>query len=141
MTAKKKPTTADAQAKPVALQPREIPPPPAGLKAAGLEVWSLCETYDFGEAAEKLLLLAQAARTADVIDRLQRIVDESDDLRTLGSAKNIVGIPELGALVSYRSQFAALVKALGCPDDEDGVNGKLTRSQAGRVAARARWGN
>lgn len=119
------------------------PKTPAGLKTKGLETWRLSEVYDFSQAPEKLLLLEEAARTADIIDRLQKIVDEAKDLRVRGSAGQPVGIPELDSLRSYKASYQAALKGLNFPsEDEDsaGNGGPMSRSQVARLAARARWG-
>jgi hypothetical protein len=112
-------------------------PPPAGLKAAGTQLWtSLTSVYDFSCAPERLLLLEQAARTADVVDRLQRDVDQADSLREIGSMKQPVAMPEAVELRQHRAQLASLIRAVGCPDDDQEA---LSRSQLGKLGARARW--
>ncbi len=109
---------------------------------AALEVMRLRELYDFGAAPEREILLQNAAKTADLVDRLQTLVDESESLRTMGSARNFVAIPELQELRQYRAQLANLIKALGLPDDDDGpVAGRpMSRSEVGRLGAKSRWG-
>ncbi len=115
-----------------------IPRAPRGLKARGREVWrELHRTYVFDECPEKLILAEEAARTADVVARLQKLVDESADLRVRGSQGQPVAAPEVAELRQYRALLASLMKALSLPDEEsDG----LTRSQLGKIGARARWG-
>ena len=123
------------------------PPPPDGLKAAGLRVWAAIHSeYEFPGSPEATLLVEELARTADMVDRLQRIVDEAPTLRTRGSRSQDVAIPELEALRAYRGQFAALIKQLDLPaplDDieqpETNLAGPMSRSEAGRIAAEARW--
>ncbi|MGV0906979.1 hypothetical protein [Mycobacterium novum] len=44
-------------------------------------------------------------------------------------------MPELQELRQYRALLVQLLKALGCPDDED----TLTRSELGKLGAAARW--
>ena len=62
-----------------------------------------------------------------------------------GSRNQDVAIPELVELRAYRAQFAALVKQLDLPgpeddeDDQDTARRPMTRSEAGRKAAAARW--
>jgi hypothetical protein len=118
--------------------------PPAGIKTKrGLEIWHLSEVYDFSEAPEKLLILEEAARTADIIDRLQKIVDDAKDLRVRGSAGQPVGIPELDSLRQYRGQLQVLLRGLQLPDESEdsaGNGGPMSRTQVARLAARARWG-
>jgi len=123
-----------------------VPRCPRGLREAGKRFWrEIHSRYEFIACPEVVLLLEEAARTADVLARLQQIVDTAPELRCRGSRGQDVAIPELDALRAYRSQFAALIKQLDLPaaDDEgdSGSGGPMSRSQAGRIAASARWGN
>ncbi|AWT53859.1 hypothetical protein [Mycolicibacterium smegmatis] len=122
------------------------PPPPDGLKAAGLRVWAAIHSeYEFPGSPEATLLVEELARTADMVDRLQRIVDEAPTLRTRGSRSQDVAIPELEALRAYRGQYAALIRQLDLPApiDDDDLDPRpdvpMSRTQAARVAAQARW--
>lgn len=123
----------------------EIPKIPKGLKAAGRKFWrEIHETYQFVHSPELVMLVEEAARTIDVVVRLQAIVDSAGTLRTSGSRGQDVAIPELDALRAYRAQFAALVKQLDLPAVDAGGNnpdGPMTRSEAGRLAAATRWSN
>jgi hypothetical protein len=134
----------------VAIEPEDTalpaPPPPPGLQAAGTRFWDqLHAEYAFDGSPELTLLVEETARTYDVIARLQAIIDTADTLRTRGSRGQDVAIPELDALRAYRAQFAALVKQLALPgpdddeDDDTGRDGPMSRSEAGRLAAAARW--
>lgn len=118
-------------------------PVPAGLGYAGSELWTrVTRAYSFEFADEKLILLEQAGKTADLVDRLQRVVDTSDDLRVRGSQGQPVSMPELPELRQYRAQLASLMKQIGCDTAEDtptAVGPKMTRSESGRHAARVRW--
>jgi hypothetical protein len=117
---------------------------PRGLKEKGLETWRLSEVYDFSDCPEKLLLLEEAARTADIIDRLQKIVDETKDLRVRGSAGQPVGIPELDSLRAYKASYQAALRGLNFPSEDEESGGgdrrPMSRTQVARLAARARWG-
>jgi hypothetical protein len=93
-----------------------------------------------------VMLAEEAARTADVVARLQQIADEAPTLNTKGSRGQEVGIPELDALRAYRAQFTALVRQLDLPGLEPEEEGHdcsmlMTRSEAGRAGAAARWKN
>jgi len=113
-----------------------IPRPPRGLFARGKQLWrELHEVYDFADAPERRAILEEACRTADVVKRLQTIVDAADEIRVRGSQGQPVAMPELLELRQYRALMVQLLKALGCPDDED----TLTRSELGRLGAAARW--
>ncbi|WP_420879817.1 hypothetical protein [Rhodococcus sp. (in: high G+C Gram-positive bacteria)] len=114
----------------------EIPRSPKGLFPRGKQLWrELHEVYDFADAPERRAILEEACRTADVVKRLQAVVDAADDLRVRGSQGQPVAMPELQELRQYRAQMAQLLKALSCPDDEE----TLTRSELGKLGAAARW--
>ncbi|CAM3257551.1 P27 family phage terminase small subunit [Prescottella defluvii] len=114
----------------------EIPRAPKGLLARGKQLWrELHEVYDFADAPERRAILEEACRTADVVKRLQAVVDAADDLRVRGSQGQPVAMPELQELRQYRAQMAQLLKALSCPDDEE----TLSRSELGKLGAAARW--
>ena len=123
------------------------PEPPACLKDAGSRFWvDLFAEYEFPGSPEMVMLVEEAAKTADVVARLQRIVDEAPMLRTRGSRGQDVAIPELDALRAFRAQFAALVRQLDLPgrepeDEDDDRQRPMTRSEVGRRAAAARWAN
>jgi hypothetical protein len=111
---------------------------PDGLREKGLTLWQrLIAEYDFGAAPEKLLILEEAARTADMVARLQAIVDEAQELRVRGSQGQPVAMPEVTELRQYRAQMASLLDKLRLPEED--VEGVMTRSQLARHAARARW--
>lgn len=128
---------------------KPIPKAPTGLKTAGRRVWhqlnAECEFLTF----DMLMLVEEAARTRDVVVRLQKVVDAAETLRTSGSKGQDVAIPELTELRQYRAQFAALIRQLDLPappdpeDDEADSDGRpsrpMSRSEAGAVAAAARW--
>ncbi len=113
---------------------------PEGLKDKGTELWRrLTAEYDFGAAPEKLLILEEAARTADMVARLQGVVDEAQELRVRGSQGQPVAMPEVTELRQYRAQLASLMDKLRLPEEES--EGAMTRSQLARHAARTRWAN
>jgi hypothetical protein len=117
-----------------------IPKAPKGLKAEGRRLWrQLHMSYDFSDCPEKVIILERDCRTADVIARLQAVVDESQDLRTLGSQKQLVAIPEVPELRQYSALLNTLLKSLMLPVEEEPARGGLTRSQIGRLGAQARW--
>ncbi|CPZ65837.1 Uncharacterised protein [Mycobacteroides abscessus] len=125
-----------------------MPKYPKGLKAAGRRFWrEVFTTYYLTASPEEMFLVEEAARTADVVARLQGAVDTAQSLRTRGSRGQDVAIPELDALRAYRAQFAALLKQLDFPaplDEgtaDESNNGPMSRSAAGKAGAAARWGN
>jgi len=111
--------------------------PPRGLKARGKRLWvDLQGAYDFSEAPERLFLLEEACRVADLIDRLQQVVSGAADLRVRGSQGQPVALPELPELRQYRALFASLIKSLGLPDADDSNSPK----SFSRLGNEARWG-
>lgn len=67
--------------------------------------------------------------------RLQEVVDATPEIRARGSQGQPVAMPELLELRQYRALMVQLLKALGCPDDEN----TLTRSELGKLGAAGRW--
>lgn len=114
-----------------------IPRAPNGLKARGSQLWrEIHAVYDFEDAPERAILLEEACRTADVIKRLQDVVDAAADLRVSGSNGQPVAMPEIAELRQYRALLTQLLKALALPDDEL----SWSRSQLGKAGAAGRWG-
>jgi hypothetical protein len=123
-------------------------PAPKGLATGGRKLWKqLTESYDWTECAERLHTAEMACRALDLAQRLQAVIDESESLRTRGSAgpHHKVQIPEVASLVSVRAQYSALMKALMLSEadvPEEGSStrsGPMSRSESARVAAAARW--
>ena len=59
------------------------------------------EQYEFDP--EKLTLLRQAARTVDLLERLQQRIDEDPTLITRGSQGQPVSSPAVGAIKEHRA--------------------------------------
>ena len=120
-----------------------IPRPPRGLQREGRALWrAMHREFSFDQEPGTLAILEQACRTADVIDRLQVVVDGATDLRVRGSQGQPVGMPELAELRQHRALLAQLISRLGLPDNapDEGVDELAERrSAAGRIAAKARW--
>ncbi len=97
------------------------------------------------ESVDALAVLTQAARACDMVARLQAFVDQSDELRSLGSMRQATALPELVELRQWQKQFAALVKQMGCETESDVAvrerdpQAKLTKSEAGKLGAEVRW--
>jgi hypothetical protein len=89
---------------------------PRGLETAGAALWaSVVDVYDLEQ--HELLLLEQAARTADVVARLvahvgAEVVDEKGRVR-----------PELIEARQQRITLARLLAALRVPLGEEGKDG------------------
>jgi hypothetical protein len=96
--------------------------PPAGLGTAGRRLWRSV-TADFELAGHEVLILAQAAHTADVCEALQRVV--ARDGPVLEGPRTH---PACRELRQQRITLARLVAALRIPADED-----ADRSQARSV--------
>jgi hypothetical protein len=118
---------------------------PKGLKTAGRRLWAQIEReFDLEETPEVALVLEQACRTLDIVERLQAIVDNAPSLQVTGSRGQPAPLPELTELRQYRAQLASLVKQLDLEDEPDEIiirdeRQRMTRSEAGKVAAMARW--
>ena len=124
------------------------PKPPPGLKSAGTALWKqITDSYDFTNAVEQLYTLESACRTADVVARLQDLVDSAEDLATRGSQGQQVALPHLTELRQYRNLMVSLIKSLNLPAEEDtgtawspSGHKPMSRTESARKAANARWG-
>lgn len=118
----------------------QIPKYPTGLKARGKRLWrELHESADFSDCPETRLVAEEACYLTDEIARQRRLIGAAGtDTRVRGSQGQPVSMPEIADLQRNQGILLSLLKSLRLPD-EDGGNGKLTRSQAGRIAAEARW--
>ena len=117
---------------------------PRGLKPAGKRLWQQIEKdFDLEGTPEVAIVLEQAARTLDIVERLQAIVDDAPSLQVTGSRGQPAPLPELTELRQYRAQLASLLKQLPLEDEPDqtlaDAHRPMTRSESGKVAAMARW--
>ncbi|RIR96183.1 hypothetical protein D2E50_00775 [Mycobacteroides abscessus] len=95
-----------------------VPRAPNGLQRRGRQLWRDLHTMVEFEP-HRMVLVEDACREADVIDRLQKSLDKSD-LRVKGSNQQQVAAPELAELRLHRNTLSSLLKALSIPDfDED----------------------
>ena len=117
----------------------DLPKYPPGLRSRGKRLWrELHESADFSGCPETLVIAEEACYLTDEIARLRRIVRKAgNDTRTAGYNGQLVSVPEVDDLRKSQTILLAMLKALQLPDDGDGEG--LTRSQIGRIGARARW--
>lgn len=117
-----------------------IPKYPQGLKARGKRLWrELHETADFTACPETRIAAEEACYLTDEIERLRRIVRAAGtDTRVAGYNGQPASMPEADDLRKNQTILLSMLKSLRLPDDEGG-DGKMTRSQAGKVAAAARY--
>jgi hypothetical protein len=96
---------------------RSVPRAPNGLQRRGKLLWSQLHTvFDFTSEPHRLVLIEDACREADLVDRLQRAVDKND-LRVKGSQHQPVTAPEVSELRLHRKTLADILRALSLPDD------------------------
>lgn len=104
--------------------------------------WLWAETTAAYELApHELMVLEQACRTRDDIDRLERALDV-EDLLIEGSKQQLVANPLISELRQHRQSFRTLVKALALPDPADATDEgprSSATSRSARKAAEARW--
>ncbi|MEU9807030.1 hypothetical protein [Mycobacterium sp. NPDC050853] len=119
----------------------EVPRAPNGLKTKGAALWrSLHEQFDFSQDPHRSTLVEDICRTADAIDRMQKVVDKADDLRVKGSQSQPVAMPELPELRQYRALKARLLKDLALPDTDELAGAKAEHlTIVRRTAARAKF--
>jgi hypothetical protein len=109
---------------------------PKGLGPRGRALHrELAAEFEFDQDPHRAALLEDACRTADVIARLQDVVDNAADLRVRGSQGQPVALPELAELRHYRALLASLLKALALPDTDEVAEQKQGHITAVRRAA------
>lgn len=124
-------------------EPRTEPPRPRTphhLGAAGRALWGeLADLYVFG--AGDTIIAEKAARCADDCGRLEAEL-RGAPLTVAGSTGQTRANPLLAELRAFRAQLAALIRQLALSDEEPAqevASVRLTASQIGSRAARARW--
>lgn len=113
------------------------PKAPTGLRAPGRRLWSSV-VGPYVLTAGELAVLEQAARTADLCDRLERDVRALPELTSVGYAGQPRPHPLLAALRAERLLLERLVGGLHLPDD-DRETGMTPASRHAQKAAQARW--
>jgi hypothetical protein len=113
------------------------PKAPTGLRAPGRRLWaSVVGPYVLTPG--ELAILEQAARTADLCDRLERDVRALSELTAVGHTGQPRPHPLLAALRAERQLLQQLIGALGLPDDSRQV-GMTASSRHAQHAAQTRW--
>jgi hypothetical protein len=111
--------------------------PPTGLKAQGKRLWAAVATKYVLTPAE-LEMPAQACRTADELDRLERAVRQLSELTVRGSTGQPKAHPLLAEVRAHRVLLERLTGALNLPDEDEEV-GLRGSSRHAQRAARGRW--
>jgi hypothetical protein len=117
-----------------------LPKAPTGLKARGKRLWTeLHGSADFSGSPETQTVIEEACYLADEVTRLRRIVRVAgSDTRVTGYNGQPASMPEVDDLRKSQNLLLSMLKSIRVTDD-DAASGKMTRSQAGKVAADARW--
>lgn len=115
------------------------PSTPDGLGSAGAALWSsIVPAYDL--RPDEMRLLLDACREADIVQRLEDGLSESDLMVTGSQGQRVIN-PLVQEVRQHRTVLATLLKALKLPDSPAGAKQKANAaSEAARAAARARWG-
>lgn len=109
---------------------------PGGLQDKGLRLWrDVAGSGVYRLRPDELLVLEDACREADLIDRLEAELRDAD-LIVRGSMGQPVANPLAQELRQHRGVFARLMKQLDLPD---GTPVSSSRSSQARDAAAARW--
>ena len=113
--------------------------PPAGLKASGLALWSsVADDYELEE--HERALLAQAARTVDLLDDLDEVVRREGAMTT--GPQGLVAHPAAKESRAQGITLARLLAALRLPTGEEGdeqAGARIRRPQR-RSGARGTYG-
>lgn len=119
----------------VVAHPRR-PKAPAKLGARGRRLWDeVLASYRL--RPDELVLLVDACREVDLIDRMERELDRDGELLVRGSMGQQVAHPLLAELRQHRAALKQLLAALHLPDESG--REAASRSEAARAAAVARW--
>lgn len=119
---------------------KRVPRAPKGLKTRGRRLWvELHEQFDFTADPHRHALVEDACREADLIDRLQDVVD-NNDLRVRGSQGQPVAAPEVAELRQHRALLGQLLARLDLPETVEVAEAKAAHvSEVRRTAAQARF--
>ena len=114
------------------------PPAPPGPGKSGATLWrSIVAGYEL--RPDELRLLADACRTADLVDSMQTTLT-ADSLMTTGSMGQDRPHPLLTEVRGHRALLATLLKQLQLPDDPvRAAGGPSATTIRAQTAARARW--
>lgn len=115
--------------------PASPPDPPAGLGDHGLALWEAVATRYSLRYGDELHVLEQAARTRDLVERLQDAIADAD-LMVKGSMGQMVANGLLAELRHARAQLQSFLKSLALPDE---MGAAPTKSARHVRAANARW--
>jgi hypothetical protein len=101
--------------------PYTPPDPPEDLHESGSALWLHVATKYEVAADQDRLQLVQVCRTADLLDRLQAVIDEEGV--TAESSQGIRTHPAVVELRQQRIVFARLLAALGVPSEAESARG------------------
>jgi hypothetical protein len=111
--------------------------PPTGLRAPGRRLWvAVAGLYVLTPA--ELQMLAEACRTADELDRLEKAVRALPELVVSGSTGQPKAHPLLEEVRRHRLLLERLTTALNLPDESEEV-GTRASSRHAQKAAEGRW--
>lgn len=112
---------------------------PAGLGRRGKALWKAV-TDDYELRVDELLILEEACREVDLIDRLNEAIGaEGFELIVTGSMGQPVTSPLAQEIRQHRTLVAQLLARLKLPDGEEGAP-RSDSSTSARNAARKSWG-
>lgn len=117
----------------------DVEPSPADLQAPGKQLWQRV-TAKYVLTPPELLILEEAARTADELAGLERAVRalRAADLVVAGSMGQLKAHPLLDETRRHRVLLDRLTAALNLPDELE-ETGKRGPSRHAQRAAVARW--
>ena len=99
----------------------EPPPAPDDLGDSGRALWQHVASRYVIDAEQDRQQLTQVCRTADLLDRLQAVVDSEGV--TAESSQGIRTHPAVAELRHQRIVFARLLAALGMPSEAEAARG------------------
>jgi len=114
-----------------------IPAHPTGLRARGKRLWAdMNRSGDFRDCPEVIAVIEQACFLADEIKRLQTLIRKAGaDTRVTGYNGQPASMPEVADLQRNQQLYLSYLKSIRVSEED----GKLTRSEIGKIGAGARW--
>ncbi len=110
---------------------------PEGLGKTGTRLWiDIVSAYQL--RADEFQLLEQMCHSAEIIERLQQVIDDEGTMST-GAKGHAVVHPAVQEIRQQRMMFRQHAQRLDLPDSEGGGTAAAKRSAKSKAAAEARW--
>ncbi|CAM3697012.1 hypothetical protein KIPE111705_20875 [Kibdelosporangium persicum] len=124
-----------------------VPDAPGGISANALAMWTSVLT-DYELRDDETEILRAVVRQVTLVEKLETALADSGEYLLPGSHGGWIANPLLGEIRMHRTTMMNLWKSLKLPNEEPADEETsvirvtpMTRSEAGRKGADARWAN